>query len=137
MAQIGTDTDRTVEEGCTWRMDDRPEEVIRRSDFSGPKGPARRLGHCQVTIDNQPPELKIIHPALGGTIHLPRSAAVFEAQAGDDLALEQVEFYIDGQWWRPEPVSISFLLEIIPGRHFTRQGNRSGRNGAKKALILK
>jgi hypothetical protein len=73
----------------------------------------------QVTIDNQPPELKIIQPGAGQVLSIsPRSAAVFEAQAGDDLALEQVEFYIDGQW----VVTLSqppflFSWKLSPGRH--------------------
>jgi membrane peptidoglycan carboxypeptidase len=51
----------------------------------------------QVTIDNNPPGLKIIQPTQGQVLKSgSRTSVVIQAQAEDDVSLSTVEFYIDG-----------------------------------------
>ena len=72
-----------------------------------------------VTVDNQPPEVQILYPAAeqqfgsgaGSTITL-------RANAEDDLALQKVEFYIDGQLIATlvQP-PYSAVWNATPGKH--------------------
>ena len=49
----------------------------------------------QVTVDNQPPEITIVYPK--DTQEVPKSTSdiILQAQVSDDLALKDVEFFID------------------------------------------
>jgi len=50
----------------------------------------------QVTIDNTPPELTVTYPQDGDELDYATNRQIsFQAQAGDNLSLEDVEFYID------------------------------------------
>jgi hypothetical protein len=50
----------------------------------------------QVTIDNTPPELTIIYPQDGNELEYASNRQVsFQAQAGDNLSLAVVEFFVD------------------------------------------
>jgi hypothetical protein len=51
----------------------------------------------QVTVDNQPPEVTILYPTEGLEIPFPSNGVVLQAEVNDDLALQHVEFFIDGQ----------------------------------------
>jgi len=51
----------------------------------------------QVTVDNQPPSVKIHYPSSGQEIEAQDSLLVLRADASDDLALSKVEFYMDGK----------------------------------------
>ena len=49
-----------------------------------------------VTIDNQPPQVAIQYPANGQTLTLPPSHLItFQIEANDDLALDEVQVYVD------------------------------------------
>jgi hypothetical protein len=52
-------------------------------------------GTIQVTVDNQPPEVAIVYPKDGQELPLSSDAVVLQAQVNEDLALKNVEFYID------------------------------------------
>jgi len=49
----------------------------------------------QVTIDNQPPKITILYPTEGQEIQFSQNAINLQAQVSDDLALKEVEFYVD------------------------------------------
>jgi membrane carboxypeptidase/penicillin-binding protein PbpC len=52
----------------------------------------------QVTVDNNPPEVSLTFPQEGDTFDLASDRQItFQAQAGDNLSLAVVEFYIDGE----------------------------------------
>lgn len=52
----------------------------------------------QVTIDNQPPVVNALNPFEGDSLQAqPGSSVVLQADVSDDLVLDRVEFYIDGQ----------------------------------------
>ena len=51
-----------------------------------------------VTVDNQPPEVQILYPSDEQQFDGEAGSAItFRADAGDDLALQKVEFMIDGK----------------------------------------
>lgn len=52
----------------------------------------------QVTVDNLPPEVSITYPQPGQELALRENRQVtFQAEAGDNLSLVEVEFYVDGE----------------------------------------
>jgi len=51
----------------------------------------------QVTVDNTPPTLRLVLPAEGQAYSRGQDeAAILQVEAGDDLALARVSFYVDG-----------------------------------------
>jgi membrane peptidoglycan carboxypeptidase len=79
----------------------------------------------QLTIDNQTPQVHILHPAEGQTLKTQENIVVLEASAIDDLALARVEFYLDSQLvgtfyqapftlaWQVKPGSHKFVAKAI------------------------
>jgi membrane peptidoglycan carboxypeptidase len=52
----------------------------------------------QVTIDNQPPAVQVLHPTEGQVFLYPDERMItFQAQVTDNLGIEKVEFYVDDQ----------------------------------------
>ena len=51
----------------------------------------------QVTVDNQPPEVLVISPAPGQEFAAGGRRITFNATVKDDLAVEQVEFFVNGK----------------------------------------
>jgi membrane carboxypeptidase/penicillin-binding protein PbpC len=52
----------------------------------------------QVTVDNQTPEVQVLHPAAEQVFEYPdESIVTFQAQVTDNLGIEKVEFLVDGQ----------------------------------------
>jgi membrane peptidoglycan carboxypeptidase len=49
----------------------------------------------QVTVDNQPPEINIVYPNDAQEIPKSTGDIILQAQVSDDLALSDVEFYVD------------------------------------------
>ena len=87
----------------------------------------------QVTIDNLPPVIAIQSPSSGQTYPYPQTTTVtLQAEASDNLALEQVKFYLDGQLlttlstppfavpWATRPGEHRFIVKAID-----RAGNSS------------
>jgi hypothetical protein len=75
----------------------------------------------QVTVDNQPPEVAITNPAEAQEISLSNRDFILQAQAGDDLALSSVEFYIDNVLLRTltqAPFAVAW--QPRPGEHVLR-----------------
>jgi membrane carboxypeptidase/penicillin-binding protein PbpC len=51
----------------------------------------------QVTVDNQPPAVQVIHPSEGQTFSYPdESELTFQVQVTDNLGLTRLEFWLDG-----------------------------------------
>ncbi len=69
----------------------------------------------QVTVDNQPPEVDIVYPDDKQEISLGNGDIILQTQVSDDLALNNVEFYVDNTListltqapfavaWQPQP----------------------------------
>jgi len=52
----------------------------------------------QVTIDNHPPDVKILYPSEGQELQSsPGKVVTFQTEISDDLALNHVEFYVDSK----------------------------------------
>jgi membrane peptidoglycan carboxypeptidase len=51
----------------------------------------------QVTVDNQAPEIEIIHPTRGQVIQSTDGNITVRVDASDNLELEDVDFYLDGE----------------------------------------
>ena len=114
--QLGEDVARTVPRGLlgTWDTSELSglyamQLLVVRDD--------RRVetATIQVTIDNQPPEVRIINPT--GSSEIPFSVdrpTTFRVEATDDLALAEVSFFLDsvpfGKFTAP-PFTIPWELE--------------------------
>jgi membrane peptidoglycan carboxypeptidase len=79
----------------------------------------------QVTVDNQNPEVRITQPGQGQRFITDQDKfIILQAEAHDDIALQKVEFYIDGQLvaslsqapftlaWSPNPGQHTFLAKV-------------------------
>jgi hypothetical protein len=62
----------------------------------------------QVTVDNQPPDVDIVYPVDDQEVPQPGADMLLQAQVSDDLALKNVEFYID-----------NVLINTLPKAPFT------------------
>jgi len=51
----------------------------------------------QVTVDNQPPEVRVLYPLPDAILSARENRISLQASAQDDLALQQVEFYMDDE----------------------------------------
>ena len=52
----------------------------------------------QVTVDNQPPVIQVLHPSEGQQFGYPEERMItFQAQVTDNLGIDKVEFLVDGQ----------------------------------------
>lgn len=91
-----------------------------------------RMAAVPVTIDNQPPSIKLVSPEQGEAIRLGDDRElVIEAQVSDSIALSRVEFYVDGRriavresepfsaHWNPEHVGEVAVF----ARAFDKAGN--------------
>jgi len=94
--QVGEDNPRPVENGvlASWAT----------SDLGGLYAVQLLVVHTdqrvesdviQVTIDNQPPEVRILYPANGQV--LAEGQITFQANASDNLSLRDVSFYVDNR----------------------------------------
>lgn len=75
----------------------------------------------QVTVDNQPPEVRIDYPSSGQVFEADTTRILFRASAQDDLALQSVHFYIDGKRLATlafEPYIFSWVS--TPGEHILK-----------------
>jgi membrane peptidoglycan carboxypeptidase len=72
-----------------------------------------------VTIDNRPPEIRILTPGEGAEITPPANGKlVLQTEIVDDLGIEQVQFAMDGKplaTLLQEPYAISWV--VTPGEH--------------------
>ncbi len=73
----------------------------------------------QVTVDNAPPEVTIMDPSAGEQfLGDAGDSILLQAAATDDLVLERLEFYLDGELyltlWQPPYAA---LWSSIPGEH--------------------
>ncbi len=83
----------------------------------------------QVTVDNQPPEVEIISPEAGQAFDKGEKTITLRVIASDDLALESVDFYIDGRKITSltQP-PFTFPWQTDPGEHtFNSQSHRPRR----------
>lgn len=80
----------------------------------------------QVTVDNQKPEVTILHPSQGQRfITSEENNIILQVEAWDDIALQKVEFYMNGQLlaslrqppftlsWTPSPGQHAFLVKTV------------------------
>ena len=72
----------------------------------------------QVTVDNQPPDIQILSPGNGQVIERGKDSLTLSVLASDDLALQTVDYFIDGhQVASRSQAPFSVLWVITPGRH--------------------
>jgi hypothetical protein len=72
----------------------------------------------QVTVDNQAPQVEILSPTAGQAFKQSQKLVALRANASDDLALKQVDFYIDGRKVASLTQSpFTFPWEAMPGKH--------------------
>jgi len=99
-----------------------------------------RTAATPLTLDNQPPSIQLLSPQSGLRIRLASQASLLlQAEAGDELKLEQVEFLVNG---RPVATMASapFLFNwVLPNRTGTfeirgRATDAAG-NQAESALV--
>lgn len=78
-----------------------------------------RTAVTQVTIDNQPPQISIKYPQDGQVINLSEAQPLtFQVEASDNLALDRLEFEIDGQIASVLTAPPFILLwRGVPGNH--------------------
>ena len=93
----------------------------------------------QVTVDNLSPEVDIPYPE-GGAVYTLSDAQTLTlmAQAGDNLGLEAVEFYIDGHLVATQTQSpFAFPWEIEIGKHvFTAKAVDRAGNSSKDSVTF-
>jgi membrane peptidoglycan carboxypeptidase len=97
--QIGNDLDAPVEAGRLGRWD--------TAGLSGlyvlqlmvvQEGGRVETAAVPVTIDNQPPSIRLVSPAGGESFTWPvEPGVILQVEVSDDLSLARVEFYVDGR----------------------------------------
>jgi penicillin-binding protein 1C len=84
------------------------------------RGYEERQVTLPVTVDNTPPRVAIIHPADGDAYaYEPGSHVNFQVQAVDNVAMDRVEYFVDGQRvgeTRVAPYSLRWNLGMIDAR---------------------
>ena len=72
----------------------------------------------QVTVDNQAPQVEILSPTAGQAFDQSQKLVTLRANASDDLALKQVDFYIDGRKVASlAQAPFTYPWEVTPGKH--------------------
>jgi hypothetical protein len=77
--------------------------------------------NIQVTVDNQPPEVEVLYPTDGQEIAKQENAITLQANVSDDLVLQKVEFFMDGQLLATltqAPYSVAWIP--VSGTHVLR-----------------
>jgi chitinase len=77
------------------------------------------LANLQLTVDNTAPEVKITSPQSGEQYHFQQGMTIMmNAAVNDNLALQQVEFYLDGELQTTLVESPYVILwDGVPGKH--------------------
>ncbi len=96
--QIGQDQHRAVRDGRLGLWDTAGLHGLYTLQLLVVEGEGRvATAALQVTVDNAPPTLRLVLPAEGQSFsRVQDQAAILQVEAGDDLALAQVAFYLDG-----------------------------------------
>ncbi len=90
----------------------------------------------QVTVDNQPPQVRLLYPSAGQVFGENTGRITLRAEAEDNLAIQRVEFWMDGKLIAAlEQAPYAFPWIASGGVHrltvtaFDRAGNRSSASG--------
>lgn len=99
----------------------------------------QRVEHAivQVTVDNEAPEVKILHPQPEQRFTVSQGGSlVFQVEASDEVSLANVEFYVDGK--RIATVSeapFTVAWQALPGAHsLLVRANDMAKNGAEATV---
>lgn len=97
--QIGSDSNTPVEDGMLVQWDTRGLNGLYAVQLLlVEKDQSVVSATIQVTVDNRPPSLQITAPAEGQHFSYPQERQLtFQALVTDDIGVDLVEFYIDGQ----------------------------------------
>lgn len=132
--QVGEDQDSPVEDGrlATWDTTGLNglyalQLLVVRQDQSIDSS------IIQVTVDNLPPEIQVLHPAEGDTFTYPQERDLtFQTQVSDNLEISHIEFYVDDQLvstLSEAPFAVPWNGEVgqhtLEIRAFDRAGNFS------------
>jgi membrane peptidoglycan carboxypeptidase len=128
--QVGTDQKQPVEEGVLGIWNTSGLDGLYAIQLLVVRADQRvDTAITQVTVDNQPPEAKIVSPEAGQVFQNGENQVILRALASDDLALESVEFYID----RRKIASLTqppyiYPWQTVPGEHslMVRATDRAG-----------
>jgi membrane carboxypeptidase/penicillin-binding protein len=95
--QLGEETDRAVRNGLLGRWDTSGLSGLYAMKLQVVQADQRvETAVIQVTVDNQAPEIELINPVDGQEYARDQGVTtVFRARASDNLALAQVDFYLD------------------------------------------
>jgi membrane carboxypeptidase/penicillin-binding protein PbpC len=72
----------------------------------------------QVTVDNQPPKIRVLYPLEGQSLTPLHNTVTFQTEISDDLEIDQAQFLVDGeiQGTLKEP-PFAFPWKSSPGEH--------------------
>lgn len=133
--QIGKDVSTTVHSAALGEWDTRGLSGLYALQLQVVRQDHRiETATIQVTIDNQPPGVTILHPEDGQQISSPaNNTVILEVQAEDELSLARVEFYVDNVLvatlfqkpytlaWKAQPGSHTFLVKAYDLANNTSQ----------------
>jgi membrane peptidoglycan carboxypeptidase len=117
--QVGEDQSQPVAEGELGNWDTSQLEGLYAIQLLVVRDDQRvETAITQVTVDNQPPEVEILSPAAGQAFDESLRLVTLRVNASDDLALKNVDFYIDGRRIASLTQSpFTFPWDATPGKH--------------------
>lgn len=96
--QVGEESSRSVTQGLLGEWDTRElsglyalQLVVVYQDQHV------EINTIQVTVDNQPPQVRLLYPTQDAVLSTRQQTITLQANAQDDLTLQRVEFYVDGE----------------------------------------
>jgi membrane peptidoglycan carboxypeptidase len=108
--QIGSDSEVVVEDGLlgTWDTGDL-NGLYTLQLVAVRKDGQLETAAIQVSLDNSPPEIRVVNPAVGTPPVRAGQQVVLQVEVGDNLGVSEVEFYLDGtliETFRQAPFSL-------------------------------
>lgn len=96
--QVGSDSDQAVSNGVLAEWDTRGLNGLYAIQLLVVNEDQRvSRSTVMVSVDNTAPVIEVLYPQPGGSIRPETRTITLRAQAEDDLALETVEFFLDGK----------------------------------------
>ncbi|HSO26503.1 MAG TPA: Ig-like domain-containing protein, partial [Anaerolineales bacterium] len=121
--QIGADVDQAIQTGPLAEWDTSELNGLYALQLRVVRADQSADTHViMVTVDNTPPTARIRYPAAGDSVDPgPDGELIFQAEAGDNLALQSVLFFIDDQLVQTlETPPFAYAWKTRPGPHTLR-----------------
>ena len=137
--QIGGDLDVQVEDGLlgTWDTGDLNGLYTLQLVVVGKDGKLETAA-IQVSLDNTPPEIRVVNPAAGTPPVRAGQQVVLQVEAADNLEVSEVEFYLDGALigtFRKEPFSLRWAPDSAGTYAFSARVKDLAGNQAEAAPV--